>query len=55
VASLVPARHFTGTVRIEPLFRPSETAARWAPGVTFETLDGKSVDKVSDEQYRGLV
>ena len=51
-----PAEHFTGSVRIDPLFQPRPPARAGGAYVTFEPLDGKAVEwleKVSDDQYRG--
>jgi hypothetical protein len=47
-----PAEHFTGTVRIDPLF---QAPAPGRTGGACVTLDGKNVEwmeKVTDEQYR---
>ncbi len=62
-----PAEYFTGSVRIDPLFSPKESASFSGGYVTFEpgarsawialtgTIDGKNVawmEKVTEEQYR---
>jgi hypothetical protein len=49
-----PAEHFTGNVRIDPLFRAPPTAAMTHIAI-LEELDGKVVDwmeHVSDEQHQ---
>ena len=55
-----PAEHFTGTVRIDPLFQSSPPARAAATAMTHiaiqEALDGKAVEwleKLTDDQYHG--
>jgi quercetin dioxygenase-like cupin family protein len=52
-----PAEYFTGTVRVDPLFNPPDSARVFGAAVTFEpgartAWHTHPVEKVSDKQCR---